>query len=87
MPIAISLIFSFALIMRTKPNSLGIGVHILTHILLLIFIPSSYVIQYLIVMFFTSPLLIRLAKRSSTYDVLFAFLPLLIGTGGLIINS
>ncbi|ARR09338.1 membrane protein [Vibrio campbellii] len=38
-------------------------------------------------MFFTSPLLIRLAKRSSTYDVLFAFLPLLIGTGGLILTS
>ncbi|WP_043991536.1 hypothetical protein [Vibrio sp. AND4] len=86
MPIAASFIFSFALVMRTKPNSLGIGVHTLTHVLMLIFVPSSYVVQYLIVMFFTSPVLIRLAKYSSVYDVLFAFLPLLIGTGGLLVT-
>lgn len=87
MPVAISFLFSFALMMRTKPHSWGVAIHVLTHVLMLILIPSDYVVQYLMVMFFSSPFLIRLSKRSSSYDILFAFLPLLIGSGGLVLTS
>ncbi|GLR04838.1 hypothetical protein [Vibrio hyugaensis] len=86
MPVAISFLFSFALMMRTKPHSWGIAIHVLTHVLMLVLIPADYVIQYLMVMFFSSPFLIRLAKQSPSYDILFAFLPLLIGTGGLVLS-
>ncbi|WP_431787149.1 hypothetical protein [Vibrio harveyi] len=87
MPVAISFLFSFALMMRTKPHTWGVILHVLTHVLMLLLIPSDYVVQYLMVMFFSSPFLIRLAKRSSCYDILFAFLPLLIGTGGMMFTA
>ncbi|CAH1527321.1 MULTISPECIES: hypothetical protein [Vibrio] len=86
MPVAISFLYSLALMMRTKPHSWGVVIHIMTHVVMLLVIPSDYAIQYLMVMFFSSPLLIRLAKRSSSFDILFAFLPLLIGTGGLVLS-
>ncbi|CAH1544237.1 hypothetical protein THOG05_50137 [Vibrio rotiferianus] len=50
---------------------------------MLLLIPQDYVLQYLIVMFFSAPILIRLSKRSEYFDVFFAFMPLLVGSGGL----
>ncbi|EDN56496.1 conserved hypothetical protein [Vibrio antiquarius] len=50
---------------------------------MVIFCPTIYVIQYLIVTFFSSPILIKLSSRSGVYNILIAFLPLLIATGSL----
>jgi len=79
----ISLLVFFLLYIRTKPNSWCSGIHIVSHIFMVIFCPTIYVIQYLIVTFFSSPVLIKLSSRSGVYNILIAFLPLLIATGSL----
>ncbi|MCR9432538.1 hypothetical protein NB514_19705, partial [Vibrio alginolyticus] len=57
--------------------------HIVSHFFIVAFCPAIYVVQYLIVTFFSSPLLIKLSSRSGVYNILIAFLPLLIATGSL----
>ncbi|EGR0195967.1 hypothetical protein FKN13_13945 [Vibrio sp. 2-2(9)] len=79
----ISLVVFFLLYIRTKPNSWCAGIHIVSHIFIVAFCPAIYVVQYLIVTFFSSPILIKLSSRSGVYNILIAFLPSLIATGSL----
>ncbi|RZV15174.1 hypothetical protein EOJ41_19165 [Vibrio alginolyticus] len=79
----ISLLVFFLLYIRTKPNSWCAGIHIVSHFFIVAFCPAIYVVQYLIVTFFSSPILIKLSSRSDVYNILIAFLPLLIATGSL----
>ena len=83
MPSVISFIFTFALVLRTKPHYWCVLAHLFSHVSMLLLIPQDYVLQYLIVMFFSAPILIRLSKRSEYFDVFFAFMPLRVGSGGL----
>jgi hypothetical protein len=76
--LVVSLILSFALIRRTKPSSWSADLHVLSHILLALFLQPVYVVPYLIVTFYSCPVLITLSKRSSLYSLVFGFLPLLV---------
>ncbi|TOJ78182.1 hypothetical protein CGI33_06145 [Vibrio parahaemolyticus] len=78
-----SLVVLCAVALRTKPNSWCVGLHMALHMMLVLFFQPIYLVQYLIVTFFSSPLLIKLSTRSSLYSILFAFLPLLIATGSI----
>ncbi|MDF2155404.1 hypothetical protein [Vibrio sp. CAU 1672] len=54
--------------------------HVLTHLILLWYLPPMYPIHYLLLSFFSAPLMIWLAKQTRVFDVVFAFVPLLIGS-------
>lgn len=76
--LAVSLILSLALIRRTKPSSWSADLHVLSHVVLAFFLQPVYIVPYLIVTFYSSPVLIRLSKRSGFYSLVFGFLPLLV---------
>ncbi|AXT72753.1 hypothetical protein DBX26_17450 [Vibrio sp. dhg] len=82
--LAISLILSFALIRRTHPSSWSAELHILSHLICALFLQPIYIIPYLMVTFYSSPLLIKLSKRTSFYSVIFGFLPLLVASGSFV---
>lgn len=82
MPVVVSFIFLFAMIYRTKPNIVALSVHVLLHLIMMALLQPDYVIHYLIVMFFSSPVQIRCTKHRKAYGVLFATLPCFVATIG-----
>ncbi|WP_244812686.1 hypothetical protein [Vibrio sp. B1FLJ16] len=76
-----SLILSLALIRRTKPSFWSAELHVLSHVLFACFLQPVYVVPYLIVTFYLSPILIKLSKNSSYYSAVFGLLPLLVAAG------
>ncbi len=84
--LAVSLILSLALIRRTKPSSWSADLHVLSHVVLAFVLQPVYIVPYLMVTFYTSPVLIKLSKRSNLYSVLFGFLPLLVASGSLVLS-